>query len=189
MEAELVAGCLEARILAFPRSRSGLEMRSVGSDLVADASLAWLGPLCRLDHRGPSGGAPLARHAPPREAALMGSAALLWPDQETDPFAALFDGAAHAPDRGPLALDAADRVGGLAARAIPAARPVPLRRSTRGVLGMGLVDRGRLSTAAVHRHLAARWCEVHVGGARCRCARSPRQAEVCALRPRDAGAG
>lgn len=35
----------------------------------------------------------------------MGSAALLWPDQEADPFAALFDGAASAPRaRGPLAL-------------------------------------------------------------------------------------
>lgn len=36
----------------------------------------------------------------------MGSAAFLWPDQETDPFATLFDGAAHAPDRRPLTLEA-----------------------------------------------------------------------------------
>jgi hypothetical protein len=36
----------------------------------------------------------------------MGSAALLWPDQETDPFAELFDGAAHAPNRRPLTLEA-----------------------------------------------------------------------------------
>jgi hypothetical protein len=40
----------------------------------------------------------------PREAALMGTAALLWPDQETDPFAELFDELRHAPDRRPLTL-------------------------------------------------------------------------------------